>query len=93
MAVCSVIDPPYWGLPSLFQKFPVAVVVVVVVGMVVRGVVVVEVAVEVVGGVLVVVVVVVVELVLQDASSMAARIKILKNNQINLFFTSFPPSD
>jgi hypothetical protein len=87
LSLRRVIVPPYCGVPRLSHQFPVAVVVVVVV---VDGaavlVVVVDVSMDVVVDVDVDVGVDVVLDVAQDASNIAATIKKLKPNQINLFF-------
>ena len=87
-----VIVPPYCGVPRLSHQFPVAEVVTAVVGD--NAVVLVAILVLVLVAVLTVLIVVVVVDVdvdvvvdeLQDASSIAAIIKKLKTNQINLFF-------
>ena len=88
LGIRRVIVPPYCGVPSMFHQFRVAVVVLVVVAvggvLVVGGSVVVFVVL-----VVVVVVVAVVELVLQDASRVAATNKQLKDNQITFFFTFY----
>jgi hypothetical protein len=82
-----VIVPPYCGVPRLSHQFPVTEVVV---GVVVIGLVVVVVVVILVVDVVILVVVVAVVLevvfVVQEASSIAATNKMLKPNQINLFF-------